>query len=135
MSDNRRKNWFHFGWHPAEEELLLFLDGEASQRQADKVRAHLEGCWACRNQRDKLDRAIAAFMDYCAAEATSASALPPRASLQFAERLRPVASTQTKLPLFQRWAETLRRQFAARGIIAVPIACLLLVGALGLILL
>ena len=135
MSNNRRKNWFHFGWHPAEEELLLFLDGEASERQADKVRAHLEGCWACRNQRDKLDRAIATFMDYCAAEATDAAALPPRASLQFAERLRLAASTQPKPSLIQRWAETLRWQFAERRIIAVATACLLLGAALGLILL
>jgi hypothetical protein len=135
MSNNRRKNWFHFGWHPAEEDLLLFLDGEASERQAGKVRAHLEGCWACRNQRDKLDRAIATFMDYCEAEATDASALPPRASLQFAERLRLAASTQPKPPLIQRWTETLRWQFAERRIIAGAAAGLLLVAALGLILL
>src|SRR5262245_12199050 len=135
MSNNRGKKWFHFGWHPAEEDLLLFLDGEASERQAAKVRAHLESCWACRNQRDKLDRAIATFMDYCAAEETDASALPPRASLQFAERLRLAASTQPKPSLIQRWAETLRWQFAERRIIAVATACLLLVAALGLILL
>jgi hypothetical protein len=127
------KNWFHFGWHPAEEELLLFLDGEASQRQAGKVRAHLESCWACRNQRDKLDRAIATFMDYCEAEATGASALPPRASLQFAERLRVAASTQPKPPLMQRWAETPRRQFAERRLAVAASACLLLAALLGLI--
>jgi hypothetical protein len=133
MSNNRRKNLFHFGWHPAEEELLLFLDGEASERQADKVRAHLEGCWACRNQRDKLDRAIATFMDYCEADAAGASALPPRASLQFAERLRLAASTQSNPSLIQRLAETLRWQFAERRIIAGATACLMLAALLGLI--
>lgn len=133
MSNNRGKNWFRFGWHPAEDDLLLFLDGEASERQADKARAHLEGCWACRNQRDKLDRAIAAFMDYCEAEAIDA--LPTRASLRFAERLRVAASTQPKPSLIQRWAETLRRRFAERRMIVVTTACLLLVAALSLILL
>jgi hypothetical protein len=133
MSNNRGRNWFRFGWHPAEEDLLLFLDGEASERQADKVRAHLESCWACRNQRDKLDRAIATFMDYCEAEATGTSALPPRASQQFAERLRAAASTQPKPPLLQRWAETLRRQFVERRLAVVASACLLLAALLGLI--
>ena len=133
MSDNRRKNWFHFGWHPAEEELLLFLDGEASKRQADKVRAHLESCWACRNQRDKLDRAIARFMDYC--EVTDVSALSPRASLQFAERLHVVASAQPKPFLIQQWTESLRWQFVERRMTVMATACLLLIAALGLILL
>jgi hypothetical protein len=129
MSDNRRKNWFHFGWHPAEEELLLFLDGEASERQADKARAHLESCWGCRNQRDRLERAIATFMDYC--EATDPGALPPRASLQFAERLRVAASTQPKPSLIERWTEILRWQFAERRMTVVATACLLLIAALG----
>ena len=131
MSDNRRKNWFHFGWHPAEEELLLFLDGEAGERQANKVRAHLEGCWACRNQRDRLERAIASFMDYC--EAMDAGALPPRASLRFDERLRVAASAQPKLSLIKRWTEALRRQFAERRMAVVAAACLPIIAALGLI--
>src|SRR5215510_14122398 len=131
MSDNRRKNWFHFGWHPAEEELLLFLDGEAGERQANKVRAHLKSCWACRNQRDRLERAIASFMDYC--EATDVSTLPPLASLQFAERLRVAASTQPKPPLIQRWTEALRWRFAQRRMTVVATACFLLIAALGLI--
>jgi hypothetical protein len=135
MSNNRRKNWFHFGWHPAEEDLLLFLDGEASERQAAKVRAHLESCWACRNQRDKLDRAIATFMDYCEAEAADAPALPPRASLQFAERLRLAASAHPKPPLIRFWAETLQWQLVERRLTVVASVCLLLVAALGLILL
>ena len=133
MNSNRGRNWFRFGWHPAEEDLLLFLDGEASERQADKVRAHLESCWACRNQRDKLDRAIAAFMDYCEAEATGASELPSRASLQFSERLRVAASTQPKPPLIRRWAETLRLQSVERRAAVAASACLLVAASLGLI--
>src|SRR5262249_59855438 len=97
---------------------------------------NLEGCGACRNQRDKLDRALGMFRDYWAAGATDASALAPRASLQFAERLSLAASTQSKPSLIQRWAGTLRWQFAERRISgAVATACLLLVAALGLILL
>jgi hypothetical protein len=133
MSNNRGKNWFRFGWHPSTEDLLLFLDGEASQRQSDKVRAHLESCWACRNQRDKLDRAIVTFMDYCEAEAIDA--LPPRASLQFAERLRMAAATQPKPSLIERWASGLRWQFAQQRLSVVVMACLLLVAVLGWILL
>lgn len=134
MSNDRRKNWFHFGWHPGEEELLLFLDGEASNRMINKVRGHLEGCWACRNQRDKLERAIATFMDYCAAEASDSSALPPRASLEFAELLRQAASTQPKASLIRRTAETLKWRFSDRRILATAMGFILL-SALGLVLL
>jgi hypothetical protein len=130
MSNTRGKTWFRFGWHPNEEELLLFLDGEANDRPADKVRAHLEGCWACRNRRDKLDRAIATFMDYCEAESAAASALPPRAQLQFAERLQMAASTQPKLSTLNRWAIMLRAQFAERRWATVATACAVLIPAL-----
>jgi hypothetical protein len=135
MSNNRGKNWLHFGWHPAEEDLLLFLDGEASERQASKVRAHLESCWACRTQRDKLGRAIESFMDYCEAEAADASTLPPRASLRFAERLREAASTRPKPSLIRSWAALLRWRLARRRMTVLATACLSLIAALGLILL
>ena len=135
MSNNRGKNWFRFGWHPAEEDMLLCLDGEASERQADKVRVHLEGCWACRNRRDKLDRAIAAFMDYCEADATDAAALPPRARVEFAERLRVAASAKPKPSLIPRWANALRWQFAQRRLAAGALACLVIAASLTLILL
>ncbi|MBK7598139.1 MAG: hypothetical protein IPJ07_06270 [Acidobacteria bacterium] len=110
MSINRGKNWFRFGWHPTDEELLLFLDGEANERQADKARRHLEGCWACRNRRDKIDRAIVAFMDFSEADSADCSILPPRASVQFAERLHVAASRQPKSSIITRWTNALRRQ-------------------------
>ncbi|MGE0131549.1 MAG: zf-HC2 domain-containing protein [Blastocatellales bacterium] len=134
MSNNRGKNWFRFNWHPDEEEMLVFLDGEASERQTEKVRAHLEGCWACRTQRDKLDRAIAAFMDYCKADAADASTLPPRASLQFAERLRMAASNDPEPSLIKRWAAAMRWSFAQRRLAVVATACLLLTVLLALVL-
>lgn len=133
MSNKQGKNWFRFGWHPAEEELLLFLDGEASERQAGKVRAHLERCWACRNRRDKFDRAIVAFMDFCEAETGTDSSLPPRASLEFAERLRLAASADPESSLLSRWAMTLRWQFAQRRVAVAAIACLLIIASLAVI--
>lgn len=133
MSNKQGKNWFRFGWHPAEEELLLFLDGEASERQAGKMRAHLERCWACRNRRDKFDRAIVAFMDFCEAETGSGSSLPPRASLEFAERLRVAASAEPGSSLLSRWAMTLRWQFAQRRVAVAAIACLLIIASLAVI--
>lgn len=100
MSNSRGKNWFRFAWHPTEDEFLLWLDGEASEKQAEKIRAHLESCWACRNQREKFDRAISTFMDYCLVEASDG--LPPAASQQFAEQLRHAATTQPTPSLLTR---------------------------------
>jgi hypothetical protein len=130
MSNMRGKNWFRFGWHPNEEELLLFLDGEANDRATDKTRAHLEGCWACRNRRDKFDRAIATFMDYCEAESADASTLPPRAQVKFAERLHLAASTQPKPSPLNRLAIRLQGQFAERRWVTVVTACAVLIPAL-----
>src|SRR5262249_56665552 len=82
-------------------------------------------------QRHKAEPAVASFMDYW--EATDVSTWPPRASLQFAERLRVAASTQPKPSLIQRWTEALRWQFAQRRMTVVATACLSLIAALGLI--
>ncbi len=117
MSNKRGKNWFRFGWHPNEEELLMCLDGEANERQAARVRTHLEGCWACRHQREKLDRAIANFMEYCETEAQTAASLPPRATAQFAERLRVTAATQPRPGVLTRWITILRGQLAQRRLV------------------
>jgi hypothetical protein len=70
--------------HPANEQLLLFLDGELDPQAAKQVRAHLEECWTCRARVQKFETTIAEFIG--SRERELDEVLPPsagaRASLQ-----------------------------------------------------
>ncbi len=94
--DWRNKNWFWFAWHPLEEELLAFLDGELGVKPASKVQKHLEGCWACRAQREKIERSISVFINYRQAALAEAAATRRRAQTRFADKLSRLAAEQTE---------------------------------------
>ena len=49
-------------FHPSDEQLLLFADGELPARLAEKIRAHLRACWDCRRRMAELENTIAEFM-------------------------------------------------------------------------
>ena len=51
-------------WHPREDDLLLYLNGELSARRQARIDEHLKVCWACRVKAEKVESTIAAFMDY-----------------------------------------------------------------------
>jgi hypothetical protein len=51
-------------WHPGEGDLLLYLDGEQTSRNAARIRTHLEACWSCRVKAEKTSQTISSFMDY-----------------------------------------------------------------------
>jgi hypothetical protein len=58
-SDDRQPEW-----HPGEDDMLLYLDGELAPRIHGRIDKHLKVCWECRVKAEKLESAIAAFMDY-----------------------------------------------------------------------
>jgi anti-sigma factor RsiW len=63
--------------HPAEEQLLRFVDGELPPKQAAAVRSHLEACWNCRTQLEEFQKGISDYVRYH--EALKAEVpLPPR---------------------------------------------------------
>lgn len=47
--------------HISDQELLLAVDGELSNRRAAQIRAHLEACWDCRARMAELEKAITVF--------------------------------------------------------------------------
>ncbi len=49
-------------FHPSDQQLLLFSDGELPAHLADQIRAHLQACWSCRSRMAELERTIADFM-------------------------------------------------------------------------
>ena len=56
------KKWFSQLWHPSDEDLLAFLDGEAAGRTSRRVHRHLAQCWSCRARRDEFDLSISGFL-------------------------------------------------------------------------
>lgn len=50
--------------HPTEETLLACVDGELSDKEAARIRKHLENCWSCRAQLDELQETITLFVNF-----------------------------------------------------------------------
>ena len=48
------KKWFSQLWHPSDEDLIAFLDGEAAETSR-RVHRHLAQCWSCRARREEFD--------------------------------------------------------------------------------
>lgn len=63
--------------HLSDQDLLLVADGEAPERRAAEVRAHLEACWKCRARMTQIEKTI---VDFVQAHARGAEhELPPSA--------------------------------------------------------
>ena len=48
--------------HITDEELTLWIDGELERTRIEPVQEHLAHCWACRQRRGELERAVAGFL-------------------------------------------------------------------------
>ena len=49
-------------FHPSDQHLLLYADGELPAHRADQIRAHLRACWDCRSRMAEMESTIADFM-------------------------------------------------------------------------
>ncbi len=54
-------NKLHF--HPSDQDLLLYVDGEIPNRKAEQIRRHLGSCWDCRTRVKHLEATIVDFVD------------------------------------------------------------------------
>jgi hypothetical protein len=81
-----RRGLFRQTWHPTFEELMLCLDGEIGPSSA-RVEAHLRNCWSCRSRREKIDRAIATFMEVRSASFADSPKFPSNALAVFEGKL------------------------------------------------
>jgi hypothetical protein len=50
-------------FHPSDEQLLQYADGELGRFHAARVQTHLAACWDCRARAAKLERAIVDFVE------------------------------------------------------------------------
>ena len=63
--------------HLSDQQLLLDVDGELSNRDEKLVRTHLDACWRCRARRQELEHAIVDFIHFY--QKDSDAKLPPAA--------------------------------------------------------
>ncbi len=49
-------------FHPSDQQLLLFADGELPAHLVAKVRVHLQACWDCRSRMAEIENTITGFM-------------------------------------------------------------------------
>src|SRR5215467_4218316 len=105
--------------HPAEEQLLLLLDGELPAREASKVRAHLHLCWECRSRTQKLKKGIYAFVDYTQERFLPSVGAPPGGWRGFGPILDLAASTPpSRKSVFGAWLNRHRHKLATATLAA-----------------
>ena len=89
-------NWFNRtkieDSHPTEETLLACVDGELSEKEAARVRRHLENCWSCRAQLDELEETITLFVNFRSQIQNPLAAPPPNDWGGFERKLAPLAA-------------------------------------------
>ena len=109
MFSKRHKSLLHQTWHPSENELLVYLDGEMDAKSSQRVEAHLKGCWSCRVKREETEHLISAFMKSRASALGESSSSPAGALPRLKARLDQLDSELGAPPLFVQWIVALRR--------------------------
>jgi hypothetical protein len=111
MSSKQNKSLRCQTWHPTENELLLYSDGEIDAKSSARIEAHLKSCWSCRVKREETDRLISAFMK-SRRSALGASLDPPSGALvRLQARLDRLDSELGARPLLARAMVLLKQWF------------------------
>src|ERR1700733_3105705 len=85
-------SWTDSNRHIAEDDLLLYADGELSPRKAAKVHKHLESCWPCRVRVEKYQQIIFQLVDYVNLDLAANLPRPPNSWGSFTTQLRELAN-------------------------------------------
>ncbi len=101
------RGWFEGDLHPAEEDLLFYVDGEVSGERRAEIRTHLEACWTCRANCQKIQHAISTIVDYLNDGFLPAVERPPMAWQTFGSKMRRVGAEAVRRPWSSRWQDLL----------------------------
>src|SRR5262249_5607742 len=97
-------------WHPSENDLLVYLDGEGDAKWSARVETHLKSCWSCRVKREEIECLISAFIKSRDQALRNFSEARPGALLKLQARLDRLDSELGTPRLFSRWLLWLRRR-------------------------
>jgi len=118
MLDRAYRSWFGYSSHLTPEQLIAYVDGELSQRAAQRTRKHLDRCWICRAECDRIGRAISGYMQH----RRSAGWDEPTRIPDFEDRLRRYAAG---LPCPKRFAGPWLHWLIAPSAVGIAAAVLL----------
>jgi hypothetical protein len=108
------------GHHPSEDDLLLYVDGELTSKEAASIKGHLEACWSCRVGTEKIQETISTFIDYRNHVLNPMVEPPPNMWRNFDDNLKRLAVESGKRSLFGDMFGSLRRFFITARLFAVP---------------
>ncbi len=119
-------------WHPSENDLLVYLDGEADAKWTARVENHLKSCWSCRVKREEIECLISAFIKSRDQALKTFSEAPPGAWLRLQARLDRLDSELGTPRLLSRWLAWLKRRhrrsrFSVRSASLLAASLLLLI--------
>src|SRR5579862_5117810 len=101
------------GGHPTEEEIFLYVDGELPAKSASQLRAHLDACWSCRVNTEKIQEAISAFVDYRNQILKPLIPEPPGNWRDFDRKLKALVAESGKMSLRSSVLSLLRMSYSA----------------------
>ncbi len=117
------RRWRDSQGHPPPAVLLLHLERELDKCDAAHVQQHLDQCWTCRRQRERLQQGIYAFLDHRAEVLIPSVPPPPSTRSRIHQRFRDEevarrASAATLAPVWlripaMRWAACVAAGVAA----------------------
>jgi anti-sigma factor RsiW len=107
---------FENGWHPGEDDLLYYADGELSIAKRAEIKTHLEACWTCRAKAEKIQQTISSFIEYLNDGFVPNVDPPPMGWRTFDGKMNRAAAEAVKRPLLSRWCESARNHFLHWGL-------------------
>jgi hypothetical protein len=113
MNRHLGTNWFSDNSHPAEDELLYYVDGELPGPETARIRAHLEACWTCRAKTEHIQETISAFVHFLDTSVAPNIGAPPHGWRSLEAGMAEVAAQAGKRPLLLQWCGSLKKVLAA----------------------
>jgi anti-sigma factor RsiW len=113
MSRFHVPSWSKENWHPSDDELFCYVDGELKPGESQRIKTHLEACWACRVKGEKVQANIVSFVSLLDRAVAQDDDLhtPPRGWRTFEAKVSKVMAESGKPRLFYRWAASIRGSF------------------------
>lgn len=96
MNKNNFTNLKYENEHLSEEQFLMFADGELSAGETVKAREHLESCWTCRSELEKVEETISLFVEFRKNIQLPLSPPPPNDWNGFNQKLNKIRAEESK---------------------------------------
>jgi len=104
--------------HLSEGRLLLYLDGELSPGEAEKVQRHLTACWSCRMNTDRVQEVVFLFVKY--RDEALRLLMPPSDEQGFTRRLEQLREQLGNRSWLAHLYDWRRRLFSAMPLTSLP---------------